>query len=210
MTNAKSGRSSILVASGNPHKVEEIRAILSPLGIEVLSLGDVAAQDLAEPVEDGDSFAANARIKARYYAAATQRRVLADDSGLAVDALSGAPGIHSARWAGIGASRAQRDEANNRKLLAAMASVPLEKRGARFVCAMCVADPDGSIVAESCGNFPGWIGFAPAGENGFGYDPFLVVDESGRTSAQLSPQEKNARSHRSQATIALAKILAGG
>lgn len=207
MNGLASTTSQIVVASGNPHKVEEIRAILAPLGVEVLALGQVGGGELCEPVEDGDSFAANARIKAQHYARAVGLRVLADDSGLSVDALGGAPGIHSARWAGTGSTREERDAANNRKLLSELDGVPADRRTARFVCSMCVADPDGRVVAEAHGDFPGWIAFAPQGTNGFGYDPLLVVGESGQTSAQLPPEEKNRRSHRSVATRAIAVAL---
>ena len=140
------------------------------------------------------------------YAKALGATVLADDSGLEVDALGGAPGVHSARYAGVGAGRAERDAANNARLLRELAGVPHARRTARFVCVLCVARPDGSILAEARGHFEGWIGEAPRGSNGFGYDPLLVLAD-GRTSAELSPAEKNARSHRGNALRALVPLL---
>ncbi|MSQ90106.1 MAG: RdgB/HAM1 family non-canonical purine NTP pyrophosphatase [Phycisphaerales bacterium] len=201
-------RASIVVATGNPHKVIEIREILGEVGIEVLSLNEVASGDLAEPQEDGSTFAENARLKAVGYARAIGRTVLADDSGLSVDALGGNPGIHSARWAGVGGTRAERDAANNAKLQRELAARPSASRGARFICAMCLAAADGSVIAETVGEFVGVIADSPRGANGFGYDPYFVVDASGRTSAELSPSEKNARSHRGCAARAMAGFLA--
>lgn len=197
----------ILVATGNPHKLEEIRAVLGPIGFEVLGLEDIGTLP-PEPEEDGATFEENARIKATAYARATGRRCLADDSGLEVDALGGAPGVRSARYAGVGATRAERDAANNALLLERLRGVPSGRRTARFVCAMCLADPDGSVVAETRGTFAGVIGEAPRGGNGFGYDPLLHLPEEGRTSAELSPAEKNARSHRGAAARAMADALA--
>ena len=186
---------SLVIATSNPHKVEEIGAVLGQLGIQCLPLGDPG---IPEPKEDGATFEANARIKAIGYAKALGCTVLADDSGLEVDALGGAPGVHSAYYAGVGATRAERDPANNAKLLQALEGVPDAQRTARFVCVLCIARPDGTILAESRGTFDGVIGHAPRGTNGFGYDPLLVLPD-GRTSAELSPDEKNARSHRGNA-----------
>ncbi len=196
----------VLVATGNPHKIEEIRAVLAPLGLRVLGLDDCGG-DFPEPVEDGATFEANARIKAVAYARMTGRAALADDSGLEVDALGGAPGIFSARFAGVGTTRAERDAANNRLLLERLRGVPSERRTARFVCAMCLAEPDGSVVAETRGAFGGVIVDAPRGANGFGYDPLLYLPELGCTSAELSPEAKNARSHRGHATRLMAERL---
>ncbi len=196
----------ILFATSNPHKVEEVRAVLKEAGVEIISLADLE-RDFPEPDETGLTFAENARLKAAAYAAMSGMSVLADDSGLSVDALGGAPGVHSARYAGVGSTRAERDAANNAKLLAAMAGVPEGQRSARFVCAMCLASPDGSIVAQTEGTFEGTIGFAPRGANGFGYDPLLQLPGEGRTSAELSSKEKNARSHRGAATRAMADSI---
>ena len=198
----------IIVATGNPHKVEEIREILAVHGFRVLSLNDVGAEGIPEPEEDGDTFAHNARIKATQYARAINRMVLADDSGLAVDALGGAPGVFSARWSGLGVTREERDNANNKKLLEELASTPADRRTARFVCAMCLSAADGSVIAETVGEFHGSIGTNARGVNGFGYDPLFVVDANGRTSAELTSQQKNDRSHRGAATRAMAKFLA--
>ena len=198
----------IIVATGNPHKVQEIREILAVHGFRVLSLTDVGAEGIPEPEEDGDTFAHNARIKATQYARAINRMVLADDSGLAVDALGGAPGVFSARWSGLGVTREERDNANNKKLLEELASTPADRRTARFICAMCLSAANGSVIAETVGEFHGSIGTNARGVNGFGYDPLFVVDANGQTSAELTSQQKNDRSHRGAATRAMAKFLA--
>ncbi len=196
----------LLFATSNPHKVEEVAAILAPMGIDVVGFGALESK-IPEPVEDGATFQANARIKAVYYAKALGRMCLADDSGLEVDALGSAPGVHSARYAGVDGQRAQRDGANNEKLLAELQGVPAEQRTARFVCAMCLVDDGGSILAETRGTFQGIITTEPRGENGFGYDPLLYLPDVGCTSAELSPQQKNARSHRGVASREMAKHL---
>src|SRR5690606_19194161 len=196
----------ILFATSNPGKIRELRQVLEPMGIEVLGL-DSLDEIPPEPVEDETTFEGNARLKAVAYAKATNYRCIAEDSGIEVDALDGAPGVYSARYASAEGTREERDRANNRKLLNALSGVPLAKRTARFICAMCVADPDGSIVAETQGSFEGLITDEPRGENGFGYDPLLLVPDLGLTSAQLSPEEKNARSHRGSAARALARVL---
>ena len=196
----------LLLATSNQHKVEEVAAILAPMGIDVVGLGALESK-IPEPVEDGATFQANARIKAVYYAKALRRMCLADDSGLEVDALGSAPGVHSARFAGVDGQRAQRDGSNNEKLLAELQGVPAEQRTARFVCAMCLVEADGSILAETCGTFPGIITTEPRGENGFGYDPLLYLPDVGCTSAELSPQQKNARSHRGVASREMARHL---
>ena len=188
----------ILFATSNPHKIEEVEAILAPLGIRVQSLSDLDSIP-AEPVEDAETFEGNARLKAKAYAAATGIRCLADDSGLEVDALNGAPGVYSARFAGIQGDRATRDAANNAKLLDLIKDVPQSDRTARFVCAMCLTDPDGEIVAETRGTFEGVITSDPKGGNGFGYDPLLFLPDRQCTSAELTSEEKNARSHRGAA-----------
>ena len=196
----------LLFATSNPHKVEEVAASLAPMGIDVVGFGALESK-IPEPVEDGATFQANARIKAVYYAKALGRMCLADDSGLEVDALGSAPGVHSARYAGVDGQRAQRDGANNEKLLAELQGVPAEQRTARFVCAMCLVDDGGSILAETRGTFQGIITTQPRGENGFGYDPLLYLPDVGCTSAELSPQQKNARSHRGVASREMARHL---
>lgn len=195
-----------VLATGNPHKVREVSEILSPHGITLLSLQDVGGS-LAEPEEDGATFADNARLKARYYALHTGRPCVAEDSGLEVDALGGAPGVFSARYAGVDGTRAERDAQNNAKLLRELAEVPWERRTARFVCAVCVANPDGTVVAETYGTYAGHIGFEPKGENGFGYDPLLYLQDVSKTSAELTPKEKHERSHRGAAFRALVQRL---
>jgi XTP/dITP diphosphohydrolase len=195
----------LLFASTNSNKIAEVRAILEPYGIRVIGLKDIGdAGDLPEPDEDGETFADNARIKAVYYARAAGRWTLADDSGLAVDALGGDPGVRSARYAGSGDTRAKRDQANNLKLLQALATVPDEMRMARFVCAMCLADAEGQVVAETRGTVEGVIGHEPHGHNGFGYDPLFRLPQLGCTSAELPPDRKNALSHRGDAARQMA------
>ena len=193
----------ILLATSNLHKLEEVRAILGSKGIEVVGLSE-SEQRIEEPVEDADTFAGNARIKALGYAKATGKRCMADDSGLVVDVLGGEPGIYSARYAGVGETREERDAANNALLLEKLSLTNSKEPPAQFVCALCVADPDGTIVAETEGTFDGVITSSPRGINGFGYDPLLFLPDVGMTSAELSPEAKNARSHRG---VAAKKML---
>lgn len=195
-------QATVLLATTNPHKLDEVRAILAPEGVKVIGL-DALGRDIPEPAEDGATFAENARLKAVAYAHAAGLPCLADDSGLEVDALGGAPGVHSARYAGVGSTRPERDAANNARLLEALRGVEPARRSARFVCAMCLADAAGDVLAETRGTFEGTIAEAPRGSNGFGYDPLLVVSGMDRTSAELSPEEKNARSHRGAAVRAM-------
>ena len=196
----------ILLATSNDHKLQEVREILQPLGVPVDGL-DSLDTTYTEPVEDADTFEGNAKLKAIGYAKATGIRCMADDSGLSVDALNGKPGVYSARFAGVGETRDERDKANNDLLLEMLVEVPANKRTARFVCAICVADPDGTILAESTGTFEGVIGFTPIGENGFGYDPLFFVPTANKTSAQMSPDEKNAQSHRGDAVRKITPLL---
>ncbi len=186
----------LVFASSNPHKVREVRAILLEHGISVTGL-DAIDHTGPEPVEDGRTFADNARIKAVLYAGATGLWCLADDSGLAVDALGGAPGVRSARYAGGGPTRDERDDANNAQLLRELQGET--ERRARFVCSMCLADSTGTVVAEATGAVEGVIGDAPRGHNGFGYDPLFELPQLGCTSAELPPEKKNALSHRGDA-----------
>ncbi|MBI69827.1 MAG: non-canonical purine NTP pyrophosphatase, RdgB/HAM1 family [Phycisphaerae bacterium] len=196
----------ILLATSNPHKLIEVKAILEPLGFTVIGL-DAFEDTYAEPVEDADTFMGNAELKAKGYAKMTNVRCLADDSGLVVDAIDGRPGIHSARFAGVGETRDERDEANNQLLLTELAGVPDQDRTARFVCAMCLAEPNGTIVAQSEGTFEGVIAREPSGANGFGYDPLFYVPDAGVTSAEMSSEEKHSRSHRGNALRSIAKHL---
>lgn len=199
--------SKLIVATTNPNKVREIEQVLSPLGFYVVGLGELA-RSIPEPVEDADTFEGNARLKAAAYAEALGESCLAEDSGLEVDALGGAPGVHSARYAGVGTTREEKDRANNDKLLRALLGVPAERRGARFVCAMCLVDARGEVSFETRGTYDGVIALAPRGDNGFGYDPLLWLPDVGKTSAELTPAEKNQRSHRGKATRALSEWLA--
>ncbi len=198
----------LLFATTNPHKARELAEILGPFGIEVRSLADVGGR-VPEPVEDADTFEGNARIKATHYARALGMACLADDSGLEVDALGGAPGVRSARYAGRGATREERDRANNAKLVAELRRLGDVDRSARFVCALCLAGADGTVRFETRGTYDGVIVDAPRGANGFGYDPHFFVPDAGKTDAELSSEERNARSHRGAATRALAAWLAG-
>ena len=188
----------LVLATRNPHKVAELRAILLPLlpGAEIVG---AEAFDVPEPVEDEVTFAGNALIKARQLAEATGLLALADDSGICVDAMGGAPGVFSARWCG----RHGDDAANLELLLAQMADVPERRRGASFVCAAAMAAPDGrEEVAE--GAMRGSLLFAPRGENGFGYDPIFRPEGLSVSSAELTPERKDAISHRGKAFRALA------
>jgi XTP/dITP diphosphohydrolase len=196
----------VVFATGNPNKVDEVKAILGPLGINVRSLADFELVP-EEPEEDGITFEDNARLKARYYARALGVTCVAEDSGLVVDALGGAPGVYSARYAAATGTREQRDQANNDKLLRDLANVPFDSRQARFVAVASVATPGGEILAEATGTYEGVIALEPRGENGFGYDPLLFLPDRNQTSAELPPEEKNNRSHRGKAFRALAKKL---
>lgn len=186
----------LLLATRSAGKVRELRALCA--GDEWSWVGLDAFPDLAEPEEAGATFAENARLKALYYARCTGMGALADDSGLCVDALGGAPGVHSARYAGT----PRDDAANNRKLVQALAGVPDERRTARFVCAMAFAEP-GRVLLETDGRVEGRIVDAPRGTNGFGYDPHFYFPPAHRTLAELSPDEKNSVSHRSRALRAM-------
>ena len=196
----------LLFASSNPHKVREVGAIMRGLDIDVIGL-DAIGHAGPEPVEDAETFAENARIKAVHYAKVAGRWCLADDSGLAVDALGGKPGVRSARYAGTGATRTEQDKANNALLLRELERVALPDRTARFVCAMCLADPSGTVAAETTGTFEGVITMTPRGDNGFGYDPLFELPALGCTSAELPPEKKNALSHRGDAARRMAELL---
>lgn len=186
----------IVIASKNKGKIREIRQIYADLPVTVVELADQP-----DVVEDGGSFSANARKKAVEIARHTGKWALADDSGLEVDALRGAPGIYSARWSGAG------DEANNDKLLRELRDVPAPARTARYRAVVVVATPEGRIVAEADGTCEGLIGFERKGSGGFGYDPLFVVPQLGRTMAELSPEAKHAISHRGQALRRLREPL---
>lgn len=209
----------IVLATHNTKKVGELRAILAAAGLELPDGGLVTSAEVGapEPVEDGVTFAENALIKARAVCAATGLPAVADDSGLAVDVLGGAPGIFSARWAGKHGD----DVANLDLLLGQLGDVRPEHRQAGFVCAAALVTPDGREEVRT-GEMRGVLATAPRGSNGFGYDPILVPDETApgaghddaggdggrrRTAAELDPDEKNAISHRGKAFRALAPVI---
>jgi XTP/dITP diphosphohydrolase len=186
----------LLLATRNPGKLRELQEIAA--GSPLVWRGLDEFPGVPEAVEDGPTFAENARRKALHYAAATGLPTLADDSGLEVDALGGAPGVLSARYAGV----EQDDAANVRKLLAALAGVPAERRTARFRCSMAFVRA-GEVLRESAGVIEGRIAAAPRGTGGFGYDPIFLVPALGKTAAELDPQQKHAISHRGQALRAM-------
>ncbi len=201
-------RHSIVVATGNPGKLREIAEVLAPLGVDVVGLD--ACEGVEEPAETGASFAENARDKALYYARATGRWCLADDSGLAVDALGGEPGVRSARYAADlcppGADRRRIDQANNARLLAELNGVEDARRTARFICHLALASPE-QVMIETFDSVEGVIAQAPQGDNGFGYDPLFYLPQLGCTAAQLSAEQKNKISHRGKAVRHFASLL---
>ena len=227
------GRREILIATSNPGKYREIAAVLTnserPIAddeklspppsermghpsnrrstIQWCTLKDLPGE-IAEPVEDGLTFAANAAIKARYYSRKSGLWTLADDSGLEVDALEGAPGVLSARYAGTsaGSPRGETDQANNQRLISALQGVPLDKRTARFRCVLMLADGD-QILATAEGSIEGLIIDEPRGSNGFGYDPHFFLPDLGKTTAELPAAHKNRISHRGQALRRFREIL---
>ncbi len=188
----------LIIASNNAHKLTEIRAILGNHFGEILSMREAGIEH--ETVEDGETFLQNAEKKAREIAEISGCCTLADDSGLCVDALGGAPGVFSARFAGVHGD----DEANNDLLLEKLSGVT--DRGAHYTCAMALVWPDGGkLTAE--GYLYGEIGTERRGSNGFGYDPLFLLPERGCTTAELSPEEKNAISHRANALHELVRQL---
>jgi XTP/dITP diphosphohydrolase len=204
----------IVLATQNPGKIREMRSLLADSGIDILGLDDLG-RAFDEPDENGKSFVENATIKAVSYAKLSGHWCLADDSGLEVDALDGAPGVISSHYAYEGRTdgraseltREQRDAENITKLLNDLDAVDPSDRSARFVCTMVLSDPDGNIHATTSGTFEGIIGLptdVPRGNGGFGYDPvFLVAPEHTRASSELSADEKNALSHRGHAVRAM-------
>ena len=192
----------VLLATKNPGKLREMREIAA--GLPIVWHGLAEFPEVAEAEETGATFAENARLKALHYASATGMDTLADDSGLEVDALGGAPGVHSARYAG----EPHDDGANNRKLVKALAGVPVERRGARFRCAMALVR-GGVVVRETSGAVEGAIVDEPRGTNGFGYDPHFWLADLQRTMAELPAEQKNARSHRGQALRAMLREIEG-
>ncbi len=194
----------LLVATRSSHKLAELRALLALPDTELLTLDDVGIDE--EAVEDAETFEANALLKARFYAGLADLPTLADDSGVEVDALGGAPGVRTRRYAGENAT----DEDNNRKLLGALDGLPSEERGARYVCVLAYVEPgrDDAIVRR--GEFVGRIATAPRGTNGFGYDPiFEPTVGGGRTVGEMTPEEKATHSHRAVAARAMSEALTG-
>lgn len=216
----------LVLATRNRHKIAEMRAILGDLSVELLSLEELAA--IPEVAEAGGSLEENALEKARAVREATELSALADDSGLEVDALGGQPGVFSSRFAGEGATY----EDNNRKLLSLLSGIPRERRTAKFRCVMALAlseeDKKRAAARAILGGFERWkrysdgkkldgfltqgivYGFiteVPRGESGFGYDPLFELPEEGRTFAEMSPEEKNERSHRYRALVEIRALL---
>lgn len=191
----------IVFATSNEGKMREIREIMKDLGCEVVSLKEAGVQ--VDIVEDGDTFEANAVIKAKTIWEQTGGIVLADDSGLEIDALNGEPGVYSARYMGEYTSY----EIKNWNLIHRLNGVPEEKRTARFVAAIAAVLPDGRVVTTR-GTMEGVIAHEPAGAGGFGYDPILMLTEYGKTSAELTMEQKNAISHRGKGLRAMKEVLA--
>jgi len=191
----------VVLATGNAGKLRELRELLAGRGLEVIAQGELGIEP---PPEHGESFVENALIKARHAARVSGLPAIADDSGVEVDALGGAPGVRSARFAGERAG----DEDNNERLLAALAGVPAARRDARYRCAMVFvreADDPAPVVCEAA--WEGAIGTARRGRGGFGYDPLFLVAGTGQTAAEMPAEEKNRVSHRGRALRALVAAL---
>jgi XTP/dITP diphosphohydrolase len=208
----RADRSRLLVATRSTHKLRELRELLGPLRTQLISLDDAAIP--GEAVEDGATFEANAAIKARHFAALSGLPTLADDSGIEVDALAGAPGVRTRRFAGENAT----DEDNNRRLLRDLAGLPLERRTARYRCVLALALPEtagprgGLPVRLARGTLEGRIALEPRGQGGFGYDPIFEPEAEplgGRTLGQWTAEAKNRISHRGRAARRMHSILAG-
>ena len=198
---AKDVKDTLLIATRSEGKTAEFRKLFGKLGYEVENLNDYPG--LPEVAETGMTFEENARLKAETISKLTGKMVLADDSGLQVDVLGGLPGVWSARFAGVGAT----DDENNIKLLHELAMVfDIKDRSAHFHTTLVVASPDKeSLVVEA--DWPGYIAHEPKGENGFGYDPLFLIGETGKTSAELTIEEKNSQSHRAQAVQKLMEVF---
>ena len=196
----------ILVATTNPGKMEELSSMLD-VDVDFKSLTDFA--DVPEVVEDGETFAQNAQKKALGYAKVTGVWTIADDSGLVIDDLDGAPGVNSARFSGEKPKdRTLIDHRNIEKVLELMKTVPDEKRTARFVCNLCLASEE-KVLLHTEGLLEGFITKSQIGENGFGYDPIFFIPQLNKTIAQLTAEEKNAISHRGNAIRKLTPLLVG-
>jgi XTP/dITP diphosphohydrolase len=193
-------KTDLLLASQNPGKLAEMKELVAGLPFRVVSPGDLGIHEA--PEETGTTFIENAILKARYYARRSGRLTVADDSGLAVDALDGRPGLYSSRFGGEGASDADR----NRLLLEKLAGAPAEKRGARFTSAVAVARGD-ELLFQTVATVEGRIAAEPRGPNGFGYDPLFFYPPFGRTFGEVPPEEKARVSHRGQAFARLREFL---
>jgi XTP/dITP diphosphohydrolase len=194
----------ILIATGNPGKVREFREML---GDDHFQWSDLSKHPTAAPVEEtGETFRANACLKASAYSERFNTWALADDSGLEVDALGGKPGVISARWAELH-NRGKGDADNNRLLLEQLQQVDDRSRSARFVCVLVLADPSGKVVLTAADTMQGQLLREPRGANGFGYDPLFEVESMGRTSAELEPAEKHRVSHRGKALRRLRALM---
>jgi len=190
----------LVVATANSGKLREFRSLLAGLPYELTSLAELG---LESPAETGASFLENATLKARHAATLSGFAAVADDSGIEVDALGGAPGIHSARYAGCSAD----DLSNNAKLMSALKGVPYERRRARFRCALVLIEAADAPPLEAEAAWEGFILDAPRGSGGFGYDPYFWLPELDKTAAELAPEEKNRLSHRGKALRALREAL---
>ena len=190
----------IVFATGNQGKLREVKKILADLNVDIVSMKEEGIQ--LDVDENGTTFAENAQIKATAIGAHTDAIVLADDSGLVIDALNGEPGIYSARYLGEDTSY----RIKNQNLIDRLEGVPDEKRTARFVCAIAAALPDGTVLHTE-GTIEGIIGYEERGENGFGYDPIFYVPKLGKTTAELTDDEKNAISHRGSALEKMKVLL---
>ena len=207
----------LLFGTSNPGKLSELCRMMEGLAVRILTPDDLG-RPLPVVVEDGETFLENAEKKASAQARALGVHVLADDSGLCVDALGGAPGVHSARWAALDdlargsppqRSRAELDQANNAKLLAALDGIPDAQRGAHYAAVLALARPDGTIAAVVEGRCSGRIGQKPRGTHGFGYDPVFIpaAADAAKTMAEIEPAAKDAISHRGAALRALRPVL---
>ena len=199
----------ILAATRSVGKQREIRRILGPPAIEVVFPDDIWLRESSagDPLEQGESFESNARQKAEYFARLSSMPTFADDSGLEVFSLGGAPGVHSKRWAAASGSDAEIDAANNAELLRRLADAPESKRLARYRCVLFYLPSYGAVPTICQGDCTGRMLGAPMGTNGFGYDPYFFSDELGKTFGQATDEEKDAVSHRGRALRALAERL---
>lgn len=199
----------VLAATRSIGKQREIRRVLASAGLEVVFPDDIWLHQASagDPVEDGDSFEANARHKAEYFARLSSMPTFADDSGLEVFSLGGAPGVHSRRWAGASGSEAEIDAANNAELIRRLTGAPESRRLARYRAVLFYLPSYGAVPTICQGDCTGRILDAPRGTNGFGYDPFFFSDELGKTFGEATDEEKDAVSHRGRALRALANSL---